>query len=547
MVTYGSLEGLYPEEVVPNKRLNTTTFVPQQVIPLATFLRLGLGSNTLPGFFQTLFSHKRTVKVPDTWYQSLYNLSMTGLGNDSGDRGDREEREGGSGGNATAKEMGASQHPHDAPETQATPAEEPATGSGTRRLVRVERPGSRGTRMGVLGWPSSVGGSQPGAADSAGEKRGQPSNQAPEQAQMRPRLPNTPTGLSPYEPRTWGIHQREGGPCGVIASLQARAIKYLFYGEDPPVKVMESRTHFAPSQDVYRSALLSAVFDTLAQFFPDGKGVSLVLPADWNSDSPEQKCSNIIKEMDAFSVISLRDEEELREVLLSPGVVDLAFRTGRSSFIPCLVASVVLTRGTSVIINKDFDATGDTGLSAGSIFVNFNNCSQELVNLLLTGRASASLHDGEMDVGGLILKGILRPTPVGILTIFEFYNYLRVGDNAKYKIESPAFVLFNEAHYTCLFAATRKDGQEMLQMLRSRTSTPPESPPGSPAKQLDLIYYDSLDDQSELVRITVTLSGPITVGTEAEGASKSFVDNLLYSLFGQAIQSIDWNGTEPYQ
>lgn len=604
LVTYSSLDGLYPEDDLPeaveavevreasgvaaarpvgrsashsSARGVSRPYAAAKVsyVSLTSFLESGGGNvagSTKEEFLKVLFSEKRVVDIPDTWYQSLYNLSMAGdSGGVEGQRGENmdsritEAKRGprGPGGLGGLGVSGDSGQGADEAGGAPTDAEDGATGRPRRRLVRIERPGSRGARTGTLGWPMPAGLGKAQGAGSAESARSEPvsrSSVTPAVSLGRPRLPVTPTGLSLDKPKTWGIHQREGGPCGVIASLQAISIKYLIYGKEPPLRVGgdgRGGRAFRQSEscDVYRSAMLSAVFDVLVQFLRNGNGpeVYVVLPGDWDSDSPENTCRSLIRDMEAFCVVPARSEEELREILMSPGVRDLAFRTKRSPFIPCLVASAVLTRGTSRILAEDFDATGETGLSAGSLFVNFNNCSQELVNLLLTGRASASLHDGEMDVGGVVLKGISRPTPVGVLTIFEFYGYLRVGDNAKYNVESPAFVVFNEAHYTCLFAATRGDGEALLSMLHAQAgASDGQGNRGSfrgssePARELELVYYDSLDGQTELVRLTVGVAGPLSVGTEKDRASKSFVENILYTLLGGAVRSIDWNGTEPY-
>lgn len=66
-------------------------------------------------------------------------------------------------------------------------------------------------------------------------------------------------------------------------------------------------------------------------------------------------------------------------------------------------------------------------------------------------------------------------------------------------------------------------------------------------KEVDVIYSDSLDDQSEAVRLTLTLEGPVTCKREEDGIrDKSFVNQLIYTLFGTSIVSISWNGAEPY-
>jgi len=61
-------------------------------------------------------------------------------------------------------------------------------------------------------------------------------------------------------------------------------------------------------------------------------------------------------------------------------------------------------------------------------------CSQEIVNLMLTGKAHSNLFDGELEgVMDKPMKGIHRRCKVGYLTLIEALNegYLAVGDNYK--------------------------------------------------------------------------------------------------------------------
>lgn len=99
-------------------------------------------------------------------------------------------------------------------------------------------------------------------------------------------------------------------------------------------------------------------------------------------------------------------------------------------------------------MSEDFDK--DSSTATGSIFANYNNCSQELVNLMITGRAIPNLHDGDLDLDGIILQGTKERQDVGLLTIFEHYEYLTVGSNLKMP-ETNIWIVFNEAHYTTLF------------------------------------------------------------------------------------------------
>jgi hypothetical protein len=61
----------------------------------------------------------------------------------------------------------------------------------------------------------------------------------------------------------------------------------------------------------------------------------------------------------------------------------------------------------------------------------FGHCAQELMNLLLHGRAVSNVFDGDVPMGdsGLTLHGIREPRPaVGYLTHLEALRYCKVGE-----------------------------------------------------------------------------------------------------------------------
>ncbi|EHA8591038.1 ubiquitin carboxyl-terminal hydrolase MINDY-3 [Cocos nucifera] len=82
----------------------------------------------------------------------------------------------------------------------------------------------------------------------------------------------------------------------------------------------------------------------------------------------------------------------------------------------------------------------------------FGHASQEIVNLLLCGRAVANVFDGRMDLGGgMFLKGIPTNVEVGFLSLLESLNFCKVGQFLKCP-KWPIWVVGSESHYTVLFA-----------------------------------------------------------------------------------------------
>jgi hypothetical protein len=96
-------------------------------------------------------------------------------------------------------------------------------------------------------------------------------------------------------------------------------------------------------------------------------------------------------------------------------------------------------------------------------------CSMELVNLLLTGTAVSNVFDGCQQFGEaasavsasagaaaagadgdqLVLRGVEQRARVGLLTLFEWYRYVTVGQNLKCP-QFPVWVVCSESHFSVL-------------------------------------------------------------------------------------------------
>jgi hypothetical protein len=132
-------------------------------------------------------------------------------------------------------------------------------------------------------------------------------------------------------------------------------------------------------------------------------------------------------------------------------------------------------------------------------------CSMELVNLLLTGAAVSNVFDGcqtfgdaaaGADSGGgaasaaggadggeqLVIKGVQQRGRVGLLTLFEWYHYVEVGQHLKCP-RLPVWVVCSESHFSVL-APHKVLG----------TSAQLEQQPSS-GQPLLLQYYDGLAKQ----------------------------------------------------
>ena len=113
-------------------------------------------------------------------------------------------------------------------------------------------------------------------------------------------------------------------------------------------------------------------------------------------------------------------------------------------------------------------------------------CSQEVVTLLLTGKAHSNVFDGTLEgVMDTPMMGIVDRCAVGYLTLVEALNegYITVGDNYK-RPRWPVYVICSESHYSVLF------GLETALTVSDAT------------EPFDLYYFDELARQDERIRYT---------------------------------------------
>jgi len=81
----------------------------------------------------------------------------------------------------------------------------------------------------------------------------------------------------------------------------------------------------------------------------------------------------------------------------------------------------------------------------------FGHCSQELLNLLLTGQATTNVFDNTVNMSGLIIHGISQRPTIGYLSQLESLRYCTVG--TFYKTPTfPVWVIGSQSHFTVLFS-----------------------------------------------------------------------------------------------
>ncbi len=302
----------------------------------------------------------------------------------------------------------------------------------------------------------------------------------------------------------YGLWQEKGGPCGVIAAVQAHVLVELMAGALPEPPHPRSATDAQ-----CRAALVRAVARILWRCGA-GRRATLVLPSSATSSSLE-------------SLVAFEFDSQDRLVHYLQAQLDHLVRPAGVGVI-LMIYSAVLSRGLSAL-------PGDCDTQDATMIAKHGYCAQELVNLLLTGRASSNVFDGKKHLSGspgeagLTLGGIESRSEVGFLSLSDHYRDLIVGDNVKHPIY-PVWVIQSESHYSTLFATDKRAAQR----------TPAAGP-------VDLFYYDSLAKQDEEIRLTIDASR----GPPAAPGPKDLVppiDQVIRTRW-QGVQ-VDWNGTEPF-
>lgn len=263
---------------------------------------------------------------------------------------------------------------------------------------------------------------------------------------------------------TMGLVQHEGGPCGVLATVQAYVLKYLLFFSDDlsnpefsnPLYTLGQRRFYQSSfaagddfssltDDRKTRALVHAMVEIL---FLCGTGKRAVV-----ASVARANCGKIDAVLEDLSVESAMDLQKVLRISTFTSRKD-AFNTLLAN-IPLFesrlgamlfLISALLSRGL-----EDIQADRDDP-SQPLVTAPFGHASQEIVNLLLCGEAVPNVFDGKMDLGGgMSLKGIPNSVEVGFLTLLESLNLCKVGQYLKCP-KWPIWVVGSESHYTVLFA-----------------------------------------------------------------------------------------------
>uniref|UniRef100_A0A6M2DD93 Ubiquitin carboxyl-terminal hydrolase MINDY n=1 Tax=Xenopsylla cheopis TaxID=163159 RepID=A0A6M2DD93_XENCH len=257
--------------------------------------------------------------------------------------------------------------------------------------------------------------------------------------------------FSPDEPSA--LVQNEGGPCAVIAPVQAFLLKILL-SESPGPNFQDL------TEDKCNKLLIRALCNILLKcvskkykildLSKTSHSKTKIVNSDGNkselSESPEHdtESAKVVLSANAFherictyTFDTIQDVELFYDnnvkVLFAPHGVLL------------FLYSVLLTKGVDQVKNE----LNDT--SEPLIHDTYGYGSQGLINLMLTGKAVAHVWDHVQDIGGLKLRGIDQQADIGFITLMEQMRYCTVGSFFK-NPKNPVWVMGSETHLTVLFS-----------------------------------------------------------------------------------------------
>ncbi|XP_070817819.1 probable ubiquitin carboxyl-terminal hydrolase MINDY-4 [Chaetodon trifascialis] len=313
----------------------------------------------------------------------------------------------------------------------------------------------------------------------------------------------------------YGIVQKKGGPCGVLASIQAFVLKKLLFEN---IKSSDTGLQrLRPSNTTRRECLVLAAAEILWRAGEE-KQATIAINSGRNHFIPagHYRSEGVLEKMTYFTVDNIKDLQVILEQHIEQ------FETGMLGCI-LLTVSAVLSRSIQKV-REDMDVPTTTLIGAHGY------CTQELVNLLLCGRAVSNVFDNDMELDSgndsmTLLKGIKGQCEVGLLSLFEHYNICKVGAYLKTP-RHPIWVVCSESHFSVLFGLQRE-------LLTNQDK----------GVEYDLYYYDGLANQEEEIRLTVSVGKSAPSCKEVDTDLIPPLEHCIRTRWKDAF--VSWNDTEP--
>eukprot|EP00753_Platysulcus_tardus_P016087 PLAT5401.1.p1 GENE.PLAT5401.1~~PLAT5401.1.p1 ORF type:complete len:932 (+),score=249.16 PLAT5401.1:413-2797(+) len=324
----------------------------------------------------------------------------------------------------------------------------------------------------------------------------------------------------------YGIVQHDGGPCGVLAAVQAVVLKELLFNDE---RGGGDDDWNEPSEERVQLALLNAVMQLLwAAGDSNHCSICMKGPRGVSGRRKDCKPDGLTERLVVYDFSSLPAATDFLRSRLHLWMEEYG------SGVTLFTYSLLLSRGIDGV-------RGDVDSPFGELpplIDRHNYATQEMVNLLLCGRAHSNVFNGSRAMDGddgssVSLRGIPAQSSIGFLTLFEKYGYVEVGSFLKTP-RYPIWIVCSESHYSVFFCRTMSVLQE------SKADEP-----------FDIYYWDGLGMQEEEVRLTVTPSpmmplSPCERGTCDKERCHCLISPLEFCLRTKwSDGKVNWNGSDP--
>ncbi|XP_059119582.1 ubiquitin carboxyl-terminal hydrolase MINDY-3 isoform X3 [Peromyscus eremicus] len=235
------------------------------------------------------------------------------------------------------------------------------------------------------------------------------------------------------------LEQFEGGPCAVIAPVQAFLLKKLLFSSEKSswrdCSEEEQKELLCHTLcDILESACDSPGSYCLVSWFrgrTTEETASVAGSPAQSSCQVERSSALAVEELGFERFHALIQKRSFRTVSeLKDAVLDQYSMWGNKFGVLLFLYSVLLTKGIENIKNSIEDANEPL------IDPVYGHGSQSLINLLLTGHAVSNVWDGDRECSGMQLLGIHEQAAVGFLTLMEALRYCK--DMALVAPEAPS-------------------------------------------------------------------------------------------------------------
>nr|XP_020504187.1 ubiquitin carboxyl-terminal hydrolase MINDY-3 isoform X3 [Labrus bergylta] len=241
------------------------------------------------------------------------------------------------------------------------------------------------------------------------------------------------------------LEQFEGGPCAVIAPVQAFFLKNILFNRESPnwrqMSEEEQKTALCTTlSEILESACSSPTTEFCLVTWAKGQSPHTSTQTNTQTQSQTQdmpESSQPSQEQQQPTALAAKDLgfEQFHSVLHKRTVVSVSglreevlslYHTWRGCCgVLLFLYSVILTKGIENIRNEIQDTMEPL------IDPVHGHGSQSLVNLLVTGHAVSNVWDGDRECSGMKLHGIHKQASVGFLTLMESLLYCKVQSQSQ--------------------------------------------------------------------------------------------------------------------